>query len=137
MLKTCTLIGLVNIIVRRTYAENSLEVREAYPVLPRTTECCQASTEVETRNYYDGYRGTAVTPYYSSGFDPLSIMASLAFLAFLFQSLVSLFDRSRSIRPVMSRQFTELKTLTEILDALDKHERSRNGKLSNVRQTRR
>lgn len=46
---------------------------------------------------------------YFRGFDPISILASLAFLAFLLQSFVSLFDRSRSIIPtiVSSRQSLE------------------------------
>lgn len=34
-------------------------------------------------------------------FDPISVLASLAFLAFLLQSFASLFDRSRSILPTI------------------------------------
>ena len=66
--------------------------------------------------------------------DPLSVLASLAFLAFLIQSLASMFDRSRSIAPttVTARHFMELKMLalsTQVLRALEKYEENRNGRL--------
>lgn len=38
---------------------------------------------------------------YFSAFDPISVLASLAFLAFLLQSFATLFDRSRSILPTI------------------------------------
>jgi len=40
---------------------------------------------------------------HSSAFDPISVLASLAFLAFLLQSFASLFERSRSILPINNR----------------------------------
>ncbi|KOC61482.1 hypothetical protein WH47_05086 [Habropoda laboriosa] len=103
-----------------------------------TSEYSKLSTGIQGRNYYNGYGETAVTSTYYPAFDPLSVMASLAFLAFLFQSLVSLFDRSRSVTPtaVTARQFMELKMLTlttQILHALEKYEKNRNGKLSNAK----
>ncbi|KAH0535275.1 uncharacterized protein LOC123267440 [Cotesia glomerata] len=48
------------------------------------------------RSYY-GYG----TPAFYSTFDPISVLASLAFLAFLLQSFMSLFDRSRSMIPTI------------------------------------
>lgn len=36
-----------------------------------------------------------------STFDPISVLASLAFLAFLLQSFASLYDRSRSMLPTI------------------------------------
>ncbi|XP_046734006.1 uncharacterized protein LOC124404149 isoform X2 [Diprion similis] len=69
--------------------------------------------EVKPRSYYNTY-GAPAAPAHTYvpaflGFDPISILASLAFLAFLIQSFVSLFDRSRSIIPtiVSSRQLLE------------------------------
>ncbi|XP_034941508.1 uncharacterized protein [Chelonus insularis] len=64
------------------------------------------TTAMQPRSYY-GY-GTNAAPAYYPTFDPISILASLAFLAFLLQSFVSLFDRSRSIIPavVSSRDST-------------------------------
>lgn len=42
-----------------------------------------------------------INDVYFSGFDPISVLASLAFLAFLLQSFATLFDRSRSILPTI------------------------------------
>lgn len=69
-------------------------------------------------------------------FDPLSVLASLAFLAFLLQSIASLFDHSRSMAStrVTSRQFMELKMLTlvtQMLHALEKYVSSSTPKLNN------
>lgn len=53
---------------------------------------------------------------YFRAFDPISVLASLAFLAFLLQSFASLFDRSRSILPtiISGRQSTMDLTIPEI-----------------------
>lgn len=44
--------------------------------------------------------------FHCRAFDPISVLASLAFLAFLLQSFAALFDRTRSMIPtiVSSRQ---------------------------------
>ncbi|XP_067214854.1 uncharacterized protein [Linepithema humile] len=59
------------------------------------------------RSYHSGF-GLSASPAYYPTFDPISVVASLAFLAFLLQSFASLFDRSRSILPtiVSGRQST-------------------------------
>lgn len=51
-----------------------------------------------------------------STFDPISVLASLAFLAFLLQSFASLYDRSRSILPtiVSGRRQSSDVTIPEI-----------------------
>ncbi|XP_063986574.1 uncharacterized protein LOC135167376 [Diachasmimorpha longicaudata] len=53
-------------------------------------------TGVQGRSYYGG-----TSPAFYPAFDPISILASLAFLAFLLQSFAALFDRSRSIIPAV------------------------------------
>ncbi|XP_011269621.1 uncharacterized protein LOC105259414 [Camponotus floridanus] len=67
------------------------------------------------RSYYGGFDSSTLPAYYSA-FDPISILASLAFLAFLLQSFASLFDRSRSILPtiISGRQSTIDLTIPEI-----------------------
>ncbi|KAL0103558.1 hypothetical protein PUN28_017669 [Cardiocondyla obscurior] len=52
------------------------------------------------RSYYSGF-GSSTSPAYYHAFDPISVLASLAFLAFLLQSFATLFDRSRSILPTI------------------------------------
>ncbi|KAG7211153.1 hypothetical protein KM043_010477 [Ampulex compressa] len=52
-----------------------------------------SSSALRERSYYTGYGTPASTAYYP-GFEPISILASLAFLAFLLQSFASLFDLS-------------------------------------------
>ncbi|XP_057334230.1 uncharacterized protein LOC130673278 [Microplitis mediator] len=74
------------------------------------------------RSYY-GYG----TPAFYSTFDPISVLASLAFLAFLLQSFMSLFDRSRSIIPaiVTSRSVSRDEVpdpIKLIMQALDEYE---------------
>lgn len=56
----------------------------------------QVATVVNSENWHGFF----------STFDPISVLASLAFLAFLLQSFASLYDRSRSMLPtiVSSRQ---------------------------------
>ncbi|XP_018342909.1 PREDICTED: uncharacterized protein LOC108748960 [Trachymyrmex septentrionalis] len=51
------------------------------------------------RSYYGGFGSFA--PAYYHAFDPISVLASLAFLAFLLQSFATLFERSRSILPTI------------------------------------
>ncbi|KYN27321.1 hypothetical protein ALC57_03665 [Trachymyrmex cornetzi] len=51
------------------------------------------------RSYYGGFGSSA--PAYYHAFDPISVLASLAFLAFLLQSFATLFERSRSILPTV------------------------------------
>ncbi|XP_029679974.1 uncharacterized protein LOC115245689 isoform X2 [Formica exsecta] len=67
------------------------------------------------RSYYSGFDSSTLPAYYSA-FDPISVLASLAFLAFLLQSFASLFDRSRSILPtiISGRQSTMDLTIPEI-----------------------
>ncbi|XP_046604240.1 uncharacterized protein LOC124297355 isoform X1 [Neodiprion virginianus] len=87
--------------------------------------------EVKPRSYYNTY-GAPAAPAHTYvpaflGFDPISILASLAFLAFLIQSFVSLFDRSRSIIPtiVSSRQSLEasIQDIAErVFRAMDRYE---------------
>ncbi|EGI60817.1 hypothetical protein G5I_10917 [Acromyrmex echinatior] len=48
---------------------------------------------------YGGFGSSA--PAYYHAFDPISVLASLAFLAFLLQSFATLFERSRSILPTI------------------------------------
>ncbi|XP_012287150.1 uncharacterized protein LOC105703368 isoform X2 [Orussus abietinus] len=55
----------------------------------------------ENRVARSHYGGTSFTPAYYPTFDPISVLASLAFLAFLLQSFASLFVRSRSIFPTI------------------------------------
>ncbi|XP_053595723.1 uncharacterized protein LOC103573464 isoform X2 [Microplitis demolitor] len=73
------------------------------------------------RSYY-GYG----TPAFYSTFDPISVLASLAFLAFLLQSFVSLFDRSRSIIPAIVTSRSVSSDLPDpiklIMQALDEYE---------------
>ncbi|XP_011152655.1 uncharacterized protein LOC105191152 isoform X2 [Harpegnathos saltator] len=52
------------------------------------------------RSYYSGF-GTSASPAHYHTFDPISVLASLAFLAFLLQSFASLYDRSRSMLPTI------------------------------------
>ncbi|XP_076683986.1 uncharacterized protein LOC143376997 [Andrena cerasifolii] len=116
-----------------SYVENNLELEKSYLIVPRTVpEYRKAPTGLQ-RSYYSGY-GTAVSPTYYPAIDPLSVLASLAFLAFLIQSFASMFDRSRSIAPttVTARHFMELKMLalsTQVLRALEKYEENHNGRL--------
>ncbi|XP_048515280.1 uncharacterized protein LOC105686128 isoform X2 [Athalia rosae] len=84
--------------------------------------------EVDPRSYYSNYGAPAHTyvPAFL-GFDPISILASLAFLAFLLQSFASLFDRSRSIIPtiVSSRQSPEATVLDiaeRVFRAMERYE---------------
>ncbi|XP_072750901.1 uncharacterized protein [Anoplolepis gracilipes] len=67
------------------------------------------------RSYYSGFDSSTLPAYYSA-FDPISVLASLAFLAFLLQSFASLFDRSRSILPtiISGRQSTTDLSIPEI-----------------------
>ncbi|XP_050448826.1 uncharacterized protein LOC126850154 [Cataglyphis hispanica] len=67
------------------------------------------------RSYYSGFDSSTLPAYYSA-FDPISVLASLAFLAFLLQSFASLFDHSRSILPtiISGRQSTVDLTIPEI-----------------------
>lgn len=51
------------------------------------------------RSYYGGFGSSPA--YYHHAFDPISVLASLAFLAFLLQSFATLFERSRSILPTI------------------------------------
>ncbi|XP_011172424.1 uncharacterized protein LOC105204871 [Solenopsis invicta] len=54
------------------------------------------------RSYYGGGLGShSAWPAYYHAFDPISVLASLAFLAFLLQSFATLFERSRSILPTI------------------------------------
>ncbi|XP_032668094.1 uncharacterized protein LOC116842665 [Odontomachus brunneus] len=52
------------------------------------------------RSYYSGF-GSFASPAHYHTFDPISVLASLAFLAFLLQSFASLYDRSRSMLPTI------------------------------------
>ncbi|XP_011501531.1 PREDICTED: uncharacterized protein LOC105365134, partial [Ceratosolen solmsi marchali] len=56
----------------------------------------------QPRNYYN----SVPTAPFIQAFDPISVLASLAFLAFLLQSFAALFDRTRSLIPTIinSRQ---------------------------------
>ncbi|XP_043461027.1 uncharacterized protein LOC122497795 isoform X2 [Leptopilina heterotoma] len=59
-------------------------------------------TNRQGRSYYGSYgHGAPSAPTFYPTFDPISVLASLAFLAFLLQSFASLFDRSRSIIPTI------------------------------------
>ncbi|XP_012529353.1 uncharacterized protein LOC105832712 isoform X2 [Monomorium pharaonis] len=53
------------------------------------------------RSYYGGFGSHSASPAYYHAFDPISVLASLAFLAFLLQSFATLFERSRSILPTI------------------------------------
>ena len=113
-----------------SYVENNLELDKSYSIVPRTAPGYRKTPTGLQRSYY----GTAVSPTYYPAIDPLSVLASLAFLAFLIQSFASMFDRSRSIAPttVSARHFIELKMLalgTQVLRALEKYEENRNGRL--------
>ncbi|XP_011299441.1 uncharacterized protein [Fopius arisanus] len=78
-------------------------------------------TRIFPRSYYGG------APALYPAFDSISILASLAFLAFLLQSFAALFDRSRSIIPAVissrdSSSENEPPDLPElILRALDEY----------------
>ncbi|XP_071648698.1 uncharacterized protein [Temnothorax longispinosus] len=52
------------------------------------------------RSYYGGF-GSTLPAYYHHAFDPITVLASLAFLAFLLQSFATLFERSRSMLPTI------------------------------------
>lgn len=73
-----------------------------------------------TYNYinfcYNHVSITIILHVYFRAFDPISVLASLAFLAFLLQSFASLFDRSRSILPtiISGRQSTTDLSIPEI-----------------------
>ncbi|XP_076248976.1 uncharacterized protein LOC143188530 [Calliopsis andreniformis] len=116
---------LCRALTNASYVENNLEIRKSYPIVPVITpEYSKISTDIQGKTYHSGY-GTAITPTYPA-VDPLSVLASLAFLAFLLQSLIPLFDRSRSIRSATAtaRHFMELKILaltTQVLRALEKY----------------
>ncbi|KAK2588896.1 hypothetical protein KPH14_001757 [Odynerus spinipes] len=92
----------------------------------------KAETSLQARSYYNGFGAPATATYYPT-FDPISVLASLAFLAFLLQSFASLFDRSRSILPtiVSSRESSpNLKTTgvtRRILNALDEYDNLNKG----------
>ncbi|KAF7988670.1 hypothetical protein HCN44_001243 [Aphidius gifuensis] len=81
-------------------------------------------TGLQSRSYY----GTNTSPAFYPAFDPISILASLAFLAFLLQSFVSLFDRSRSIIPTIINHrshHNSIENISEplkfVLNALDEY----------------
>lgn len=78
-------------------------------------------SNLQERNYYNGFNSHTLPAYYSA-FDPISILASLAFLAFLLQSFASLFDRSRSILPTLisGRQST-IDDLTDDIPGISEH----------------
>ncbi|XP_031834065.1 uncharacterized protein LOC116427635 [Nomia melanderi] len=118
-----------------SYMANNFDTQKLYPVAARTIPGFNdIFTDIQRKSYYTGH-ATAMTPTYYPLFDPLSVLASLAFLAFLLQSIASLFDHSRSMAStrVTSRQFMELKMLTlvtQMLHALEKYDKHHKGKLS-------
>ncbi|XP_015122130.1 uncharacterized protein LOC107044683 [Diachasma alloeum] len=87
----------------------------------------ESRSGVQARSYYGG-----TSPAFYPAFDPISILASLAFLAFLLQSFAALFDRSRSIIPaVISSRDSSIEDeppdpIELILRALDEFEASNN-----------
>lgn len=98
------------------------------PMLP-DQEDIEIPARTQRRGYYPVYGST---PAYYPTFDPLSVLASLAFLAFLLQSVASIFDRSRSILPTISssRRSVDLQTadpsakrILEILAKYENHDR--------------
>lgn len=98
----------------------------------------QKETNLQARSYYNGFGAPATAAYYPT-FDPISVLASLAFLAFLLQSFASLFDHSRSIVPTMinSRESsTQLKNVgitRRILHVSDDYENLNEGSIEDDR----
>ncbi|XP_029157985.1 uncharacterized protein LOC114930390 [Nylanderia fulva] len=73
------------------------------------------------RSYYNGFNSHTMPAYYSA-FDPISILASLAFLAFLLQSFASLYDRSRSILPtIISGRRSTIDDLSDDIPEISGH----------------
>ncbi|XP_043287144.1 uncharacterized protein [Venturia canescens] len=89
----------------------------------------KGETDLDSRSYYGGYGAPALYP----AIDTVSVLASLAFLAFLLHSFASLFDRSRSIIPsvVSNRQLSEERGIPDsvklVLRALDEYDTLSNG----------
>ncbi|XP_011860311.1 PREDICTED: uncharacterized protein LOC105557628 isoform X2 [Vollenhovia emeryi] len=71
----------------------------AVSFLPYLNSPNMRKQQVIQRSYYGGF-GSSWPAYYHA-FDPISVLASLAFLAFLLQSFATLFERSRSILPTI------------------------------------
>ncbi|XP_076294692.1 uncharacterized protein LOC143215944 isoform X1 [Lasioglossum baleicum] len=118
-----------------TYTANDY-TQKLYPVASRTfSGFSDIFTDFQRKSYYTGQgTQTAMAPTYYQMFDPLSVLASLAFLAFLLQSIASLFDHSRSLSSttLTARQFMEVEMLTSVthaLQALEKYEKDHKGKL--------
>ncbi|XP_014477828.1 PREDICTED: uncharacterized protein LOC106746118 isoform X2 [Dinoponera quadriceps] len=87
------------------------ESRNAFPFYSRYYA---APANHLRRSYYSGF-GSSPAHYHT--FDPISVLASLAFLAFLLQSFASLYDRSRSMLPTIvsgRRQSSDLTIPDEI-----------------------
>ncbi|XP_047354810.1 uncharacterized protein LOC124951077 isoform X1 [Vespa velutina] len=91
-------------------------------------------TNLQARSYYNGFGAPATATYYPI-FDPITVLASLAFLAFLLQSFASLFDHSRSIVPTIinsresSSQLKNVGITRRILHALDNYENLNEGSI--------
>ncbi|XP_033221974.1 uncharacterized protein LOC117176072 isoform X2 [Belonocnema kinseyi] len=83
--------------------ENIPRISSDLPFLPSQDYSAKTPINRQARSYYGsyGHGGAPATPTYYPAFDPISVLASLAFLAFLLQSFASLFDRSRSIIPTI------------------------------------
>ncbi|XP_015171468.1 PREDICTED: uncharacterized protein LOC107063860 [Polistes dominula] len=103
-----------------------------YPLIQE--EYGKQETGLQARSYYNGFGAPATATYYPT-FDPISVLASLAFLAFLLQSFASLFDRSRSIIPTIvnsresSSQLKNVGITRRILHALDDYENLNEGSI--------
>ncbi|XP_078037930.1 uncharacterized protein LOC144470530 [Augochlora pura] len=142
MLKTIVIIELLGPIccgalANTTYTTSRFDTQKLYPVASRTFPGFNdIFADFQRKSYYTGQGSqTSMAPTYYPVFDPLSVLASLAFLAFLLQSIASLFDHSRSFSStsVSARQFTEVETLTlvtQALHALAKYNKNHKGKSS-------
>ncbi|XP_033333057.1 uncharacterized protein LOC117224331 [Megalopta genalis] len=142
MLKTLVIAGLFGSIccgalTNAARTANSFDTQKLYPVASRTFPGFNdIFADFQRKSYYTGQATqTSMAPAYYPIFDPLSVLASLAFLAFLLQSIASLYDHSRSLSSttVTARQFMEVEMLTlvtQALHALAKYDKSHKGKLS-------
>lgn len=95
---TCKAVNFIKRILRTI---NQLFLTDAYQV---------NSTDIKKKSYNEyGPLPNFHSAYYPA-FDPLSLLAALAFLAFLLQSFASLFDKSRTLVSPATRAFTNFQT---------------------------
>ncbi|EZA60476.1 hypothetical protein X777_13565 [Ooceraea biroi] len=85
------------------------------PLLPYQKSVSYGRQGSNLQRSYVGF-GSSTSPAYYHAFDPISVLASLAFLAFLLQSFASFYEHSRSILPtiVSSRHSSSDLTIPDI-----------------------